>query len=97
MDYRYYTNGKTIVVATVKMGKKIIRGVAKCHPDDEFSEETGRRIAKMRCDEKINAIRMKRAARELVQATEDYANAAARLFRAQGAYDRILQNMGKER
>ena len=57
--YRYYTNGKNIVVAVTSYAGQTIRGVAKCNEQDEFNLETGKELAAARCAVKIAKERMK--------------------------------------
>lgn len=51
--YKYYTNGKNIVVAVASYAGRTIRGVAKCNELDEFDFETGKELAAARCAVKI--------------------------------------------
>ena len=51
--YRYYTNGKNVVVAVASYAGQTIRGVAKCSEQDEFNLETGKELAAARCAVKI--------------------------------------------
>lgn len=51
--YRYYTNGKNIVVAVASYAGQTIRGVAKCSEQDEFDLEIGKELAAARCAVKI--------------------------------------------
>ena len=57
--YRYYTNGKNVVVAVASYAGRIVRGVAKCSDQDEFDLETGKRLAAARCAVKIARERVK--------------------------------------
>ena len=59
--YRYYTNGKNIVVAVASYAGRTIRGVAKCSDQDEFNLETGKKLAAARCAMKIAKKRVKYA------------------------------------
>ena len=58
--YRFIeTNNKVICISTY--AKKVVRGVAKCSPNDNFDIEIGKRLAQLRCDEKIADKRANRA------------------------------------
>lgn len=61
MRYHTYTNNKDLVVVTSTYAGKVVRGVAKCSPNDEFRLETGEALAKARCDEKVAWLRRQRA------------------------------------
>ena len=62
--YRYYTNGKNVVVAVASYAGRTVRGVAKCSDQDEFNLETGKKLAAARCAMKIAKKRVKYARRE---------------------------------
>ena len=48
--YRFIeTNNKVICISTY--AKKVVRGVAKCSPNDNFDIEIGKKLAQLRCDE----------------------------------------------
>lgn len=59
-QYRYYNSDKTVVAVSTYAGKTV-RGVAKCDPSDEFTLETGKKLASARCNVKIAAKRVKNA------------------------------------
>ncbi len=58
--YKFYTNGSRVIAVSTYAGK-VVRGVAVCHADDEFSLEKGKQLAALRCAEKIATKRLKRA------------------------------------
>ena len=61
--YTYFVADKQKkVVAVSTYAGKIVRGVAKCDPRDEFSIETGKKLAAARCNLKVATKRAKRAA-----------------------------------
>lgn len=60
--YKYFTNGKNLVVAVSRYAGKYVRGIAKCSDLDEFDFEVGKKLAKVRCDLKIAGLRTRRAA-----------------------------------
>lgn len=72
MDKRYkYTrdSGNTVIAISTYAGKTI-KGVAKCDPNDNFSYDYGRKLAKARCDAKISKKRYKNANNKLREAYE---------------------------
>lgn len=68
--YRYYVNGNKVVAVSTYC-KKSVRGVAVCHPDDEFDLEKGKRIAAAKCNERIAKKRLERASSKAIQAGFD--------------------------
>lgn len=44
-----FRSGKTVIALKRTKGKVVAKGVAKCHPDDEFDFDTGARLAMERC------------------------------------------------
>lgn len=62
--YKFFTDGKSIVVAVSTYEKKKVRGVAKCHPNDVFDFELGKTLAAAKCNKKICDKRLKRARRK---------------------------------
>jgi hypothetical protein len=77
-NYKYIeTPNKVIALSTY--GGKTVRGVAKCHPNDTFDVEFGRKLAAARCNAKIAAKRHSRASAqyddahdELMKATDNF-------------------------
>ena len=51
--YHFYhsADNKTIVCTTIYKGQ-MVRGIAKCSPEDHFDVETGKMLAYLRCKEK---------------------------------------------
>lgn len=77
MRYHTYTNNKDIVVVTSTYAGKVVRGVAKCSPNDEFNLEYGEELAKARCDFKVAELRWKRAYSKLQEAMDEAVKAEA--------------------
>lgn len=65
--YKYYYNDNQVIAVSTFAGK-IVKGIAKCNPNDTFSLETGKRLAALRCNQKITAKRLKTAAMRYVEA-----------------------------
>lgn len=61
--YKYIVAGKK-VIALSTYAKKVVKGVAVCADNDEFNEESGKKLAALRCDEKVAQKRFKRAENE---------------------------------
>jgi hypothetical protein len=61
-EYKYKIDEeKRTVVAMSTFAGKVITGVARCAPEDEFNIEVGKKIAAARCSVKIAEKRVKRA------------------------------------
>ena len=61
-EYKYKIDeDKRTIVAMSTFAGKVIVGVARCAPTDEFNIELGKKIAAARCSVKIAEKRMKRA------------------------------------
>lgn len=65
--YRYYHNDNQVIAVSTFAGRTV-RGIAKCDPKDKFSLETGKKLAALKCNNKITAKRLKRAALRYVEA-----------------------------
>lgn len=74
--YQIYNAGDRKIIAVSRYGGKVVRGVAKCSPGDEFDAEKGEKLARLRCDEKI-------AIKRVARSKEAYADACAALAKAQ--------------
>lgn len=53
IEKRYYTNNKDVVVAVAFTDGYRYRAEARCHPNDVFDYEFGKRLASLRCDHAI--------------------------------------------
>lgn len=70
MRYRFIQAGnKVICISTY--AKKVVKGIAKCSPNDEFDIEIGKELAKLRCDVKIADKRANRAAEKYIEAEDN--------------------------
>lgn len=75
--YKFYTATKVDgqpygVIAVSTYEGRIVRGVAKCDPKDNFDLERGKQLAAARCNQKIAQKRKIRADRELKKAVIAY-------------------------
>lgn len=51
--YKYATTPDGKVIAISSFAGKVVKGVAKCDPNDEFNLESGKKLAAARCNEKV--------------------------------------------
>jgi hypothetical protein len=60
--YHFYRNTEndTIVCTTIYKGK-MVRGIAKCSPEDNFDIELGKKLAYLRCKKKFARKKLKHA------------------------------------
>lgn len=65
------------VVAVSSYAGKTVKGVAKCHPNDEWDWEKGKALAIARCNEKIALKRANRATAKLNEARLELAEQLA--------------------
>ena len=83
--YRFYENGNRIIAVST-YGGKTVRGVAICHPDDNFDLETGKRLAAARCNEKVARKRLERASAKATAASFEVETAKKHLAEMQDYY-----------
>ena len=81
--YKYYINGNKVIAVSTYAGRHV-RGVAICNPNDEFDLETGKKLAALRCNQKVAEKRMSRAADCVKKSYFKY-------FAAGHEYDRMLK------
>jgi hypothetical protein len=83
MAYKYHVS-QTKVICVSSFAKKPVRGIAKCDTNfDAFDVETGKKLARLRCDVKVSEKRKNRANLKLAEAQEAYEAAKARLEKMQ--------------
>ena len=77
--YSYFrhpkADGSIEIIAMSTYAGKVVKGRAKCHPNDNYNYELGKRIAAARCGLKIAEKRMKRADNCCVEAVDELAKA----------------------
>ncbi len=79
MAYKYHVS-ETKVVCISSFAKRPVRGIAKCDTNfDAFDVETGKKLARLRCDVKVSTKRKQRAELKLAEAKEALAVAQARV------------------
>lgn len=105
--YRFYTNGKNLVVAVTSFQGQNVRGVAKCNEQDEFDLETGKKLAAARCAMKIAKKRVKYAKTQrehwlkmmsfqadiLTKAEDRYTDALEIEKQAKHAYEELIKGL----
>lgn len=88
--YKYYsyTNPKGIkeIAAVSSYAGRTVRGIAKCNPNDGFSEEKGKALAAARCNEKVARKRKARAAERYLYAAEWFNEAKRYLEKSRTYY-----------
>lgn len=60
-NYKYVVIPGEKVIAISTYAGRTVKGVAKCHPNDTFDVEFGKKLAAARCNEKISYKRLTRA------------------------------------
>ena len=73
--YKVYTNGTDKVVVASTYAGKVVRGTAKCNPEDKFDFDIGVELAQLRCDRKIAKKRYRRALAKQAEAVTQLAKA----------------------
>lgn len=85
--YRHYfytdKSGAKVVVAVSTYAGKPVKAIAKCDPNDKYSEETGKQLAEARCNVRVSAKRKSRA-------TAKVREAEIALAQAQRHYENML-------
>ena len=70
--YKFYIHqekdGSTKIVAVSTFGGRNVKGVAKCDPRDNCDIEKGKKLAALRCAQKIENKRLKQASRKYLEA-----------------------------
>lgn len=58
--YHFYQTGDKIIAVSTYAGKSV-RGIAKCAESDNFDLEKGKKLAALRCAQKVSQKRLNRA------------------------------------
>lgn len=80
--YRYYKDKGNKIIAVSSYAGKTVKGVAKCDPRDEYNEESGKKLAALRCNLKVATLREARAKKMMFEAQKQ-------LNAAQNRYDKM--------
>ena len=70
-NYKYIETPNKVIALSTYAGKTV-RGIAKCHPNDTFDVEFGRKLAAARCNAKIAAKRAANAQNKYWAAHDEY-------------------------
>lgn len=89
INYKIYHHDNE-VIAVSTFAKRMVRGVAKCDPRDEFDHKKGEALAIARCDLKIAEKRMKRAD-EKVKFYKEYLTEITGAFADSLTYQKIAK------
>ena len=92
--YRFVRSDNKIICLS-SYGKKVVRGIAKCSPNDTFSVTVGERLAQYRCDAKVEEKRMKRASDKYKEALAEFAKAKDHLFAMEEYYVSACEKYSK--
>lgn len=68
-NYKYVVTPTKVIALSTYAGK-VVRGIAKCSPQDKFDEEYGKALAAARCNLKVAEKRFKRADKMYVEAAK---------------------------
>lgn len=74
--YKIYSSDHEVVAVSTYAGRTV-RGMAKCHPDDQMDYDKGVNLAKARCHMKIAAKRRKRSEKKMLEAYKQVTEAVA--------------------
>ena len=89
INYKIYHHDNE-VIAVSTFAKRMVRGVAKCDPRDEFDHKKGEALAIARCDLKVAEKRMKRAD-EKIKFYNDYIAEISYAFADSLAYQKAAK------
>jgi len=70
-NYKYVVIPGEKVIAISTYAGRTVKGVAKCHPNDTFDVEFGKKLAAARCNEKISYKRLTRALNKYGEAVNE--------------------------
>ena len=84
--YRFVRSDNKIICLST-YAKKVVRGIAKCSPNDNFDLEIGEKLAQLRCDEKIADKRRKRAEEKYFEAIKNLNDARDYFFAMEKYWD----------
>lgn len=75
------------IIALSKDAGSTVKGVAKCNPEDTYSEEFGQKLAAARCNLKVAKRRVARAEKTVKDANINYVSALRGKRRAHDFYE----------
>lgn len=83
--YRFVRSDNKIICLST-YAKRVVRGIAKCSPNDNFNLDVGEKLAKLRCDEKVAAKRMSRAFDKYKEALNNFNEAKSHFYAMEEYY-----------
>lgn len=83
------------VICISTYAKKPIRGVAKCSPNDNFDIEIGKKLAQLRCDEKVATKRLNRAFDKYKEALNNFNEAKSHIYAMEEYYSNARKEYDK--
>lgn len=93
MRYKFYFSGNKVVCVS-SYAKRAVRGVAKCNVEqDTYDQETGKKLAQLRCDKNIAAKRHKRASDQYLAAMRSYEDAEKNMLRMRKYFEDSVDAM----
>ena len=90
-NYKYIETPNKVIALSTYAGKTV-RGVAKCHPNDTFDVEFGRKLAAARCNAKIAKKREANAVRKYQNIHDKYMEARRALEKCSLYYSDAAQH-----
>lgn len=75
--YRYYKGKNNKIVAVSSYAGRTVKGIAKCDPRDKYDEESGKKLAALRCNLKVARLREARAKEMVIEAQKQLTAAQA--------------------
>lgn len=88
------TNSMNTIAISTYTGK-IVKGIAKCSPNDTYNEDIGKKLAAARCNYKICQLRAKNAKNKMDESKEVYEKAKNHLEKMK-SYNKDSKNKLKE-
>ena len=83
--YRFVRSDNKIICLST-YAKKVVRGIAKCSPNDAFNLTVGEKLAQLRCDEKVAEKRMNRAFDKYKEALSNFNEAKSHYYAMEEYY-----------
>lgn len=97
MKYKFYTNGTNTVICKSTFAKRVVAGVAKCNPNDQFSLEFGKQLAQARCDFKIAKKRLKYAKEQKFLTNKEAEAASKKYAQMQKYMEKAIKDLDRSR
>lgn len=72
-------NGVKTIIVLSRYAGRVVKGVAKCNPEDTYDEAYGIELATKRCDAKVAKKRLENANKKLAGAVYEYSIASKKL------------------